>query len=87
MCRVTSILCAHLSSVGSESSMLDEVPPDAVPSCPPTEQTQKIGGVQLNVPCSIQKNIQQYRKEYDSYLRLVSHAAVGSFNPWAVAER
>ncbi|XP_058270505.1 protein moonraker isoform X3 [Hemibagrus wyckioides] len=74
------------TGVGSESSMLDEVPPDTVPSCPPTEQAQKIGGVRLNVPCSIQKNIQQYRKEYDSYLRLVSHAAVGSFNPWAVAE-
>ncbi|KAK3531727.1 hypothetical protein QTP70_025957, partial [Hemibagrus guttatus] len=74
------------TGVGSESSMLDEVPPDAVPSCPPTERAQKIGGVRLNVPCSIQKNIQQYRKEYDSYLRLVSHAAVGSFSPRAVAE-
>ncbi|XP_060744443.1 protein moonraker isoform X2 [Tachysurus vachellii] len=74
------------TGVGSESSMLDEEPPDAVPSSLPTEQAQKKGGVRLNIPCSIQKNIQQYRKEYDSYLRLVSHAAVGSFNPWAVAE-
>ncbi|GAA6109665.1 protein moonraker isoform X2 [Tachysurus ichikawai] len=74
------------TGVVSESSMLDEEPPDAVPSSLPTERAQKKGGVRLNIPCSIQKNIQQYRKEYDSYLRLVSHAAVGSFNPWAVAE-
>ncbi|XP_047676752.1 protein moonraker isoform X2 [Tachysurus fulvidraco] len=74
------------TGVGSESSMLDEEPPDAVPSSLPTERAQKKGGIRVNIPNSIQKNIQQYRKEYDSYLRLVSHAAVGSFNPWAVAE-
>lgn len=67
--------------------MLDEEPPDAVPSCRATDRAQKQGGVRLNVPCGIQKNIQRYREEHDSYLRLVSHATVGSFNPWVVAER
>ncbi|XP_017347020.2 protein moonraker isoform X2 [Ictalurus punctatus] len=71
---------------GSENSLMDEEPPDAVPSCPSTDRAQKKGGVRLNVPCCIQKNIQRYREEHDSYLHLVSHAAVGSFNPWAVAE-
>ncbi|XP_060799999.1 protein moonraker isoform X2 [Neoarius graeffei] len=74
------------TGVGSESSMLDEEPPDAVPGCPSTDQAQKKGAIQLKVPCSIQKNVQRYREEYDSYLRLVSHAAVGSFNPLAIAE-
>ncbi|MCI4385878.1 hypothetical protein PGIGA_G00055740 [Pangasianodon gigas] len=74
------------TDVGSESSRLDEEPPDAIPSCAATDRAQKKGKVQLNVPSSVQKNIQRYREEHDSYLRLVSHAAVGSFNPWAVAE-
>ncbi|XP_026780725.3 protein moonraker isoform X3 [Pangasianodon hypophthalmus] len=74
------------TDVGSESSRLDEVPPDAVPSSAATDRAQKKGGVRLKVPSSVQKNIQRYREEHDSYLRLVSHAAVGSFNPWAVAE-
>lgn len=80
-----SLVC--IFSAGSECSMLDKEPPDTVPSCPSTDRAQKKGGIRLNVPCSIQKNIQRYREEHDSYMRLVSQAAVGSFNPRAVAER
>lgn len=67
--------------------MLDEEPREAVPSSSYTDQAQIKGGVRLNVPCSIQKNIQRYREAHDSYLRMVSHETVGSFNPWALAER
>ncbi|KAF5904366.1 protein moonraker isoform X1, partial [Clarias magur] len=74
------------TGVESESSMLDEEPHDAVPSSSYTDQAQPKGGVRLNVPCSIQKNIQKYREAHDSYLRMVSHETVGSFNPWALAE-
>ncbi|TSN39296.1 Protein moonraker [Bagarius yarrelli] len=74
------------TGLGSESFMLDEEPPVAVTCCLPTEEAPKKGTIRLNVPSSIQKTIYQYRKEYDSYLRLVSHAAVGSFNPCDVAE-
>lgn len=87
MCNVTSVLCVCIFSAGSENSMLDEEPHDAVSKCPSSEQAQKKGCIRLNIPSSIQKNIQRYRKEHDSYLHLVSHAAVGSFNPRAVAER
>ncbi|KAI5098940.1 protein moonraker isoform X1, partial [Silurus meridionalis] len=65
---------------------LDEEPPDVFASGLNTFQAQRKGGIQLNVPCSIQKNVQKYQGEYDSYLRRVSHAAVGSFKPWTVAE-
>ncbi|KAM9468737.1 protein moonraker isoform 4-T4 [Clarias gariepinus] len=74
------------TGVGLESSMLDEEPREAVPSSSYTDQAQIKGGVRLNVPCSIQKNIQRYREAHDSYLRMVSHETVGSFNPWALAE-
>ncbi|KAF7700061.1 protein moonraker isoform X2 [Silurus meridionalis] len=74
------------TGIGSESSLLDEEPPDVFASGLNTFQAQRKGGIQLNVPCSIQKNVQKYQGEYDSYLRRVSHAAVGSFKPWTVAE-
>ncbi|KAI5626703.1 protein moonraker isoform X1 [Silurus asotus] len=74
------------TGVGSESSLMDEEPPDVFVSGLNTFQAQRKGGIQLNVPCSIKKNVQKYQEEHDSYLRRVSHAAVGSFKPWTVAE-
>nr|XP_023822985.1 protein moonraker-like [Salvelinus alpinus] len=34
----------------------------------------------------MQRSIQQYRQDHEVYLRLVSHEAVGSFNPCAIAD-
>ncbi|XP_072548059.1 protein moonraker isoform X2 [Salminus brasiliensis] len=70
----------------SESSILDEEPSEPIPSHPFPGYVKKKGGISLNVPSNMQKNIQQYREAHDSYLHLVSHEVVGSFNPWAVAE-
>ncbi|XP_036418082.1 protein moonraker isoform X3 [Colossoma macropomum] len=74
------------TGIVSESSLLDEESSAPIPSHPFPSQVENKGGVQLTVPSSMQKNIQKYREAHDSYLRLVSHEAVGSFNPWAVAE-
>ncbi|XP_036817307.1 protein moonraker isoform X7 [Oncorhynchus mykiss] len=43
-------------------------------------------GTRISVPASMQRNIQQYRQDHEAYLRLVAHEAVGSFNPWAIAD-
>lgn len=45
------------------------------------------GGVQLSFPSSTLHSILRYRESHDAYLRLVSHEAVGSFNPWAIADK
>ncbi|XP_069017532.1 protein moonraker isoform X2 [Embiotoca jacksoni] len=43
-------------------------------------------GAVLSVPGSTLANIRRYREDYDAYLRVVAHEAVGSFNSWAVAD-
>ncbi|XP_073779877.1 protein moonraker isoform X3 [Danio rerio] len=43
-------------------------------------------GVYLTVPASMQRRIQKYRENHDAFLRLISHEALGSFNPWAIAD-
>ncbi|KAM3875116.1 protein moonraker [Diretmus argenteus] len=40
----------------------------------------------ISVPGGMRRNIQQYREDYEAYLRLVAHEAVGDFNPWAIAD-
>ncbi|XP_017550419.1 protein moonraker isoform X1 [Pygocentrus nattereri] len=74
------------TGIVSESSLLDEESSAPLPSQPFPSHVENKGGVQLTLPSSMLKNIQKYREAHDSYLRLVSHEAVGSFNPWAVAE-
>lgn len=52
------------------------------------EDTQhKKGQVALIVPQNMQRNISDYCSRFEQYLRMVSHEAVGSFNPWLIAER
>lgn len=41
----------------------------------------------ISVPGSALKNISEYREKYEAYLRTAAHEAVGSANPWAVADR
>ncbi|XP_013767912.1 protein moonraker isoform X1 [Pundamilia nyererei] len=40
----------------------------------------------ISVPGSMLRGIRQYREDYEAYLRAVAHEAVGSFDPWAVAD-
>lgn len=44
-------------------------------------------GTVISVPGSVLRNIRRYRADYEAYLRAAAHEAVGSFNPWAVADR
>ncbi|XP_066520504.1 protein moonraker isoform X2 [Hoplias malabaricus] len=74
------------TSVVSESSIVDEGTSAPIPSHPFPSRVENKGGVRLSVPSSMLKNIQKYREAHDSYLHLVSHEAVGSFNPWAIAD-
>lgn len=41
----------------------------------------------ISVQGSALKNIRQYREKYEAYLSTAAHEAVGSINPWAVADR
>lgn len=44
-------------------------------------------GTVISVPSSTLRNIRRYREKHEAYLRAVAHESVGSFNPWAVADR
>ncbi|KAJ8385064.1 hypothetical protein AAFF_G00195940 [Aldrovandia affinis] len=70
----------------SETSLTDDIswPGPSGPAHPIT--VDRDGGVLLSLPISMQRNIQKYSHDYDSYLHLVSHEAVGSFNPWVIAD-
>ncbi|XP_041919852.1 protein moonraker isoform X3 [Alosa sapidissima] len=77
-----------------ESGVLFETP--ALESGSPAHEPQlqqitngrvdRPGGVQLSLPSSTLNSILRYRENHNAYLRLVSHEAVGSFNPWAIAD-
>ena len=41
----------------------------------------------VTVPGATLRDIRLYREDFDAYLRLVAHEPVGSFNPWAIADR
>ncbi|XP_011358065.1 protein moonraker isoform X2 [Pteropus vampyrus] len=45
------------------------------------------GRAALFVPPSMRRSIGDYCSRFEQYLRMVSHEAVGSFNPWLIAER
>lgn len=47
---------------------------------------QKEGQVALSVPQDMRHSIRDYCSRFEQYLRMVSHEAVGSFNPWLLAE-
>uniref|UniRef100_A0A3B4UBX5 Si:dkey-243i1.1 n=1 Tax=Seriola dumerili TaxID=41447 RepID=A0A3B4UBX5_SERDU len=50
-----------------------------------TSPAEKSMGTRISVPGSMLRNVRQYREDYEAYLRVVAHEAVGSFNPWAIA--
>ncbi|XP_039642521.1 protein moonraker isoform X3 [Perca fluviatilis] len=43
-------------------------------------------GTAISVPGSMLRNIRRYREDYEAYLHVVAHEAVGNFNPWAIAD-
>jgi len=72
----------------SDTSMLDE---ECLtlndPRNPVSAGGESTRGTYLTVPPSMQRSIQKYRENHDAFLCLVSHEALGSFNPWAIADR
>lgn len=83
------ILLQKPVEIGSASDMpilYDESLTPNDPSNPVPAGGVSTRGVYLTVPASMQKRIQKYRENHDAFLRLISHEALGSFNPWAIAD-
>ncbi|XP_050986058.1 protein moonraker isoform X2 [Labeo rohita] len=75
------------TGAASDTSILDEESLTLNdPSHPVPAGGGSTRGVCLTVPPSMQRSIQKYRENHDAFLRLVSHEALGSFNPWAIAD-
>ncbi|XP_034404269.1 LOW QUALITY PROTEIN: protein moonraker [Cyclopterus lumpus] len=77
-------------SILSENSLTDETSQDEQQPRRGTVFTgpaERSRGTVIFVPGGMLGNIRQYREDYESYLRVVAHEAVGSFNPWAVTDR
>ncbi|XP_059370282.1 protein moonraker isoform X3 [Carassius carassius] len=75
------------TGAASDTSVLDEESSTLNdPSHPVPAGGGSTRGVNLTVPPSMQRSIQKYRENHDAFLRLVSHEALGSFNPWAIAD-
>ncbi|XP_006165202.1 protein moonraker isoform X2 [Tupaia chinensis] len=54
---------------------------------PLVEDSQmKEGQTLLSVPPSMRHSIGDYCSRFEQYLRIISHEAIGSFNPWLIAE-
>nr|KAF6456642.1 hypothetical protein HJG63_007206 [Rousettus aegyptiacus] len=70
-------------SVGTEEkSEKREAPPLSLSEGSPRRE----GCTALFVPPSMRRSIGDYCSRFEQYLRMVSHEAVGSFNPWLIAE-
>lgn len=83
-------MCFFWHRMASENSLTEDASRDEQrPRCSltfpgPVEHNR---GTVISVPGSMLRNIRRYGEEYEAYLRVVAHEAVGSFNPWAVADR
>ncbi|KAM9257349.1 protein moonraker isoform 5-T6 [Cariama cristata] len=53
---------------------------------PLTNSLQKECCVSLSVPKHMLQSILDYNSRYEHHLKLISHEAVGSFNPWQIAQ-
>ncbi|EHB05768.1 hypothetical protein GW7_14579 [Heterocephalus glaber] len=69
-------------SVETERSERRDTP---LPSVAEDSQ-QREGQAALFVPRSMRHSIGDYCSRFEQYLRLISHEAVGSFDPWLIAE-
>lgn len=82
--------CFLRHSILSENSLTEEAAQDEQQPGPSNVfpgPVERGGGTVITVPGSTLRNIRRYREDYEAYLRIVAHEAVGSFNPWAVANR
>lgn len=70
-------------SVGTEEKSEKREAPLLFPS---EDAEQRKDRTALSVPPGMRRSIGDYCSRYDQYLRMVSHEAVGSFNPWLIAE-
>ncbi|KAF7666795.1 hypothetical protein LDENG_00091700 [Lucifuga dentata] len=71
------------NSLTEETSQAEQLPRNGTVFPGPVERS---GGTVISVPGSMLRSIRRYQDNYDAYLRLVAHEAVGSFNPWATAD-
>ncbi|XP_044058781.1 protein moonraker isoform X3 [Siniperca chuatsi] len=71
------------NSVTEEASQDEQQPRHSTVFPGPVERSR---GTVISVPGSVLRNIRRYREDYEAYLRVVAHEAVGSFNPWAIAD-
>ncbi|KAK1900238.1 Protein moonraker [Dissostichus eleginoides] len=71
------------NSLTEEASQDEQQPRHSTVFPGPVERSR---GTVISVPGSMLRNIRGYREDYEAYLRVVSHEAVGSFNPWAIAD-
>ncbi|KAG9342076.1 hypothetical protein JZ751_017073 [Albula glossodonta] len=76
--------CSDRSLLQPSSSRAQWRPESIKPTQPMT--VERGGGIPLSLPISMQKSVEKYRRDYEEYLRLVSHEPVGSFNPWVTAD-
>ncbi|NXU03545.1 MOONR protein, partial [Buphagus erythrorhynchus] len=51
----------------------------------PLNSLQKAYSVSLSVPSNVLQSILDYNSRYKHHLKLISHEAVGSFDPWQIA--
>ncbi|NXS34998.1 MOONR protein, partial [Pomatostomus ruficeps] len=51
----------------------------------PLNSLQKANSVSLSVPSEVLQSILDYNSRYKHHLKLISHEAVGSFDPWQIA--
>ncbi|XP_029923049.1 protein moonraker isoform X4 [Myripristis murdjan] len=79
----TGISILSENSLTEEASQDGQLPRDGTLFPGPVERSR---GTPISVPGSMLRSIQHYRKDYEAYLRLVAHEAVGNFNPWAIAD-
>ncbi|XP_036885492.1 protein moonraker isoform X2 [Sturnira hondurensis] len=70
-------------SVGTEEKPEKRDPPLVALS---EDSEPRKGRAALFVPAGMRCRIGDYCSRYERYLRMVSHEAVGSFNPWLIAE-
>ncbi|TNN66068.1 Protein moonraker [Liparis tanakae] len=86
----SSIITRRKHSVLSENSLTDEASRDEQQPRRGTVfpgPAERSAGTAISVPGGMLGNIRQYREDYETYLRVAAREAVGSFNPWAVADR
>lgn len=86
LCYVNILLCFLSYSIISESSLTEEVSQDEqqlrFPG--PVEQDRR---TVISVTAGTLRTIRQYKEKYEAYLHDVAHETVGSFDPWALADR